>query len=225
MSNTSSPYYITTAIDYVNAAPHLGHAYEKIATDVMARFQRLRGKEVFFLTGTDEHGTKVEKSAQDKGIDPKEYTDQLAQEFKKTWKFLNLTHDRFIRTTDPEHYTLVEKMWNTLAEKGDIYKAAYEGQYCTGCEAFLNKRDLTDDGECAIHLKKPDVVSEENYFFKLIKYREDIAAHIKANPDFIQPDFRAQEVLKMLEEVEDISVSRPRTSVNWGIPVQMIQSK
>lgn len=212
-------YYITTAIDYVNARPHLGHAYEKIATDVMARFQRLTGKEVFFLTGTDEHGSKVEKTARDKGVDPKEYTDDVSQYFKQAWEYLNITYNRFIRTTDPEHYALVEKMWNKLLEKGDIEKRSYEGNYCTGCEAFLNKRDLDDDGNCTIHQRPPEKVTEENYFFLLSNYKDQLIAHINKHPQFIQPDFRREEVLKMLEELQDISVSRPKSSVSWGIPV------
>lgn len=221
MSNapSKSPYYVTTAIDYVNAAPHLGHAYEKIATDVMARFQRLMGKDVFFLTGTDEHGTKVQKSAEAQGKDPKEYTDELAQEFKKAWAYLNIEYSRFIRTTDPDHYALVEKIWRKLVAKGDIYKARYVGHYCTGCEAFLTKRDLTDDGDCAIHQRKPEEVQEENYFFRLTAYKDKIAQHIKSHKRFILPDFRANEVLGMLEELEDISVSRSKSNVSWGIPV------
>lgn len=213
------PYYITTAIDYVNAAPHLGHAYEKVATDVMARFQRLIGNEVFFLTGTDEHGIKIEKTAKERGIEPKAHTDEISQEFKKTWKELNLTYDRFIRTTDPEHYELVSKLWNKLKAKGDIEKRTYTGLYCTGCEVFMTARDLNEEGECAIHKRKPDEVQEENWFFKLSNYKAAILKHIEQNPEFVWPAFRAEEVKKMLEDLQDISVSRPRTTVNWGIPV------
>ncbi|HEY9685501.1 MAG TPA: methionine--tRNA ligase [Coleofasciculaceae cyanobacterium] len=212
-------YYITTAIDYVNAAPHLGHAYEKIATDVMARFQRLLGREVFFLTGTDEHGTKVEKTAKARGITPREHTDELVEEFKKAWQYLNLTYDRFIRTTDADHYAVVEHLWRTLAAKGDIEKRSYQGLYCSGCEKFMTERDLNEAGECPFHDRKPELVEEENYFFKLSKYKDAIAEHIRKNPDFVLPEFRAEEVLKMLEDVEDISVSRHRDSVSWGIPV------
>lgn len=212
------PYYITTAIDYVNAAPHLGHAYEKVATDVMARFQRLIGNEVFFLTGTDEHGIKVEKTAKTQNKDPKAFTDEISEKFKEAWAELNLTYDRFIRTTDKEHYELVAKMWNKLKEKGDIEKRTYTGLYCTGCEVFLTARDLTDDGECAIHKRKPDEVQEENWFFKLSNYKTQLTELIK-NSEFVWPKYRAEEALKMLEELQDISVSRPRTTVNWGIPV------
>ena len=219
MSNNPQPYYITTAIDYVNAAPHLGHAYEKIATDVMARFQRLQGKDVFFLTGTDEHGIKVQKTAESKGVTPKQHCDETAKEFVKAWDYLGITYQRFIRTTDDDHYALVARMWKTLRDKGLIEKRSYEGLYCPGCEAFKTKRDLNDDGECVNHQRKPDVVREENWFFKLTQFKDQIAAHIKNNPGFILPQFRADEVLKMLDELEDISVSRPKTTVSWGIPV------
>ena len=216
---SENTYYITTAIDYVNAAPHLGHAYEKIATDVMARFQRLCGKEAFFLTGTDEHGIKVQKTAEGKGVTPKAHCDETAKEFVKAWEYLGITYNRFIRTTDEDHYALVAKMWNTLKDKGLIEKRSYEGLYCPGCEAFKTKRDLTEDGECANHQRKPDIVVEENYFFLITKFKDQIAAHIKANPTFVQPKYRADEVLGMLEDLQDISVSRPKTTVSWGIPV------
>lgn len=216
-------FYVTTAIDYVNAAPHLGHAYEKIATDAIARFHRLLGEEVFFLTGTDEHGTKVEKAAKNQLVEPKAYTDTLSQEFKRTWDFLNVWYNRFIRTTDPDHYAVVASLWRKMRAKDDIYKASYIGQYCSGCELFLTERDLNEAGECAIHLRKPETVEEENYFFRLSKYKDAIRRHLEAslntdNP-FVRPLFRAHEVLRTLDEIEDISVSRSRHSVGWGIPV------
>ncbi len=214
----TSPYYITTAIDYVNAAPHLGHAYEKIASDVIARFYRLFGRDVRFLTGTDEHGTKVAKTAEEKGLDPKVYTDRMSEKFKDTWAYLNLTYDQFIRTTDPEHYDVVNHLWETMLAKGDIYKASYTGHYCPGCENFLLERDINEAGECQIHLKKPDAVQEENYFFKLSRYKDQLKTLIQGH-GFIQPEFRKTEILNMLEELEDISVSRPTESVSWGIPV------
>jgi methionyl-tRNA synthetase len=229
---SENTYYITTAIDYVNAAPHLGHAYEKIATDVMARFQRLLGKEVFFLTGTDEHGTKVEKTALGRGVTPKQHTDELVEEFKKAWAYLNLSYNRFIRTTDADHYAVVEQLWRKMAAKGDIYKKRYQGFYCAGCEKFVNERDLNEAGECPNHQRKPDVVEEENYFFRLSKYKPQLEALIKGESfqapgfnesilleNFVKPDFRAAEVLQMLEELEDISVSRHKDAVSWGIPV------
>ena len=216
---SANTYSITTAIDYVNAAPHLGHAYEKNATDVMARFKRLLGKEVFFLTGTDEHGTKVEKTAKARGVTPKQHTDELVEEFKKAWEYLNLTYDRFIRTTDADHYAVVEHLWRKMAAKGDIYKKRYQGLYCAGCEKFVTERDLNEAGECPNHQRKPDVVEEENYFFRLSNYKQAIQDHMKANPGFVLPEFRATEILQMLENLEDISVSRNKESVSWGIPV------
>lgn len=217
--STPEPYYITTAIDYVNAAPHMGHAYEKVATDVMARFQRLLGRDVFFLTGTDEHGTKIEKTAQAQGKEPKAFTDEISVKFKEAWAELNLTYDRFIRTTDADHYEFVAELWKKLQAKGDIVKKSYTGLYCTGCEVFMTARDLNDAGECAIHLTKPQEVEEENWFFLLSNYKQKLLDYIAKNPDFIWPDFRRDETVRMLEELQDISVSRPRTTVNWGIPV------
>lgn len=229
---SENTYYITTAIDYVNAAPHIGHSYEKIATDVMARFQRLCGKEVFFLTGTDEHGTKVEKTAKSRGVTPRQHTDELVEEFKKAWAYLGIRYDRFIRTTDEDHYRLVAHIWNVMLEKGDIEKRAYKGQYCYGCEKFVTERDLNEAGECPLHNRKPEIVEEENYFFRLGKYKQALEALFKGEPftppgwdrpmqrpDFILPAFRSEEALKMLEELEDISVSRNINSVGWGIPV------
>jgi methionyl-tRNA synthetase len=216
---SQNTYYITTAIDYVNAAPHLGHAYEKIATDVMVRFQKLLGKEVFFLTGTDEHGTKVEKTAASRGITPQQHADELVEAFKKAWAYLNLNYDRFIRTTDADHYAVVEQLWRKMAAKGDIEKRAYQGLYCAGCEKFVTERDLNEAGECPNHQRKPEIVQEENYFFKLSKYKAALQAHMQSNPQFVLPEFRAAEVSQMLEELEDISVSRHKNSVSWGIPV------
>lgn len=211
--------YITTAIDYVNAPPHLGHAYEKIATDAMARVFRRLGHPTFFLTGTDEHGIKIEKNANAKGVAPKAFVDELHHSFKDAWQHCNVVYDRFIRTTDADHYALVAHLWQQLLAKGDIYKASYTGRYCQGCEAFLTDRDLTEDGLCVHHKTAPELVEEENYFFRLTKYKEALITHIEANPTFIAPEFRKQEVLNMLENVEDISVSRSKHSVSWGIPV------
>ena len=212
-------FYITTAIDYVNGAPHIGHAYEKILTDVIARHFSQRTDDMFFLTGTDEHGIKIQKTAAAKGITPKELCDENAQKFKDAWKVLDIDYSKFIRTTDDYHEKAVQKIFNKLLEKGDIYKHSYEGLYCTGCECFLNPKDLTEDGLCPDHLKKPEVVKEENYFFKLSKYKDAIIKHIKENPDFIVPAFRANEVLNQLEDIQDISVSRAKSNVQWGIDV------
>lgn len=212
-------FYATTAIDYVNGAPHIGHAYEKILSDVIYRHFSQRCDNSFMLTGTDEHGIKIQKTAASRGITPKQLCDENSQKFKDAWKALNFDYSKFIRTTDDEHVTVVQHIFKKLVEQGDIYKNKYTGLYCSGCEAFLNEKDLTEDGLCPDHLKKPEVVSEENYFFKLTKYKEAIAKHIKQNPDFIIPAFRANEVLNQLENIEDISVSRAKTNVDWSIDV------
>ena len=172
-------YYLTTAIDYVNGAPHIGHAYEKILTDIIARHYSQRTDNMFFLTGTDEHGVKIQKTSAAQGKTPKELCDENAQKFKDAWKALDVNYNRFIRTTDEDHEKIVQKIFKKLVEKGDIYKHEYEGLYCSGCECFLNPKDLTEDGLCPDHLKKPEVVKEENYFFKLTKYKERIIEHIK----------------------------------------------
>lgn len=214
MKNT---YYITTAIDYSNAPPHLGHAYEKITTDILARHYRLRGKDVYFLTGVDEHGSKNEKAAKEKGVSPQEHCDEIAQNYKDTWSKLNISYDQFIRTTDPKHKEIVQKIFKILQDQGDIYKKKYEGLYCTGCEAFYLEKDLDEDKNCPIHKRPVEMVTEENYFFKITKYKNKIKEHIIANPLFIQPESRKNEVLNLLEDFEDISISRE--SVKWGIPV------
>lgn len=219
MTAGNNAYYVTTAIYYANAAPHIGHAYEVIAADAIARFHKMTGKNVFFLTGTDEHGIKVEKTAARHGVSPQEYVNQIAQSFKETWAFLNIGYSRFIRTSEPDHHQTVGALWKLLLEQGDIYKASYTGLYCAGCETFTRQLDLTPEGLCPNHLTPPEPVEEENYFFRLTKYKQQIMDHIERNPDFIQPAFRRTEVLNQLEELEDISVSRAKRSVSWGIPV------
>ena len=212
-------FYTTTAIDYVNGAPHIGHAYEKILTDVIYRHFTQRCEDTYFLTGTDEHGIKIQKTSAAQGMSPKELCDMNAQKFQDAWKALGVNYDQFIRTTDTQHEKIVQKIFDKLLKQGDIYKHSYTGLYCQGCEAFLSEKDLTEDGLCPDHLKKPEEVSEENYFFKLTKYKDAIIKHIKTNPDFIVPSFRANEVINQLENIEDISVSRAKSNVNWGIPV------
>ncbi len=212
-------FYATTAIDYANGAPHIGHAYEKIISDVIYRHFTQRCDNTFMLTGTDEHGIKIQKTAESRGITPKQLCDENSQQFKDAWKALDFEYSHFVRTTDDYHVKAVQKIFKKLVEQGDIYKNSYTGLYCSGCEAFLNEKDLTEDGLCPDHLKKPELVSEENYFFKLTKYKDAIAKHIKQNPDFIIPAFRANEVLNQLESIEDISVSRAKTNVDWSIDV------
>lgn len=212
-------FYLTTAIDYVNGKPHIGHAYEKIMCDVIYRHFTQRVEDTYFLTGTDEHGVKIQKTAEKRGITPKELCDENSSSFKATWADLEIGYTDFIRTTDERHKVVVQKIFKKLVENGDIYKHSYKGLYCAGCESFLNARDLTEDGLCPDHLKKPEEVTEENYFFRLTKYKDAIITHIKAHPEFLQPSFKVNEVLKQLEDIEDISVSRNKNSVSWGIPV------
>ena len=214
-----SKYYLTTAIDYVNGKPHIGHAYEKIMTDVVARHARQVYDDVWFLTGTDEHGIKIQKTAAAQGCKPIEICDENSKSFADTWNLLDVSYDDFIRTTQERHKKVVQKIFKKLVENGDIYKHSYTGLYCSGCECFLSPRELTEDGLCPVHGKAPEKVVEENYFFKLTKYKDRIIEHIKTHPDFILPQFRANEVLNQLEHIEDISVSRSIESVNWGIPV------
>lgn len=212
-------FYITTAIDYVNGKPHIGHVYEKIASDVIARHYRQRGDDIYFLTGSDEHGIKIQKTAQASNMTPKEFCDSTVVDFQALAKDLNLDYDKYIRTTDDYHEKAVQKIFKTLLEKGDIHKASYTGLYCSGCECFLSSKDLTEDGLCPNHMTKPQEVKEENYFFKLSKYKQQIIDHINQNPNFILPSYRKNEILNQLENIQDISVSRPKTSVSWGIDV------
>ncbi|HNW25811.1 MAG TPA: methionine--tRNA ligase [Candidatus Gastranaerophilaceae bacterium] len=211
-------FYLTTAIDYVNGAPHIGHAYEKILTDVIARHFSQRCDDVYFLTGTDEHGIKIQKTAAAKGISPQQMCDEHFAKFQQAWKVLEVNYSQIIRTTDDNHKKIVQQIFKKLYEQGDIYKHSYQGLYCSGCESFLNEKDLIG-GKCPVHNVEPELVSEENYFFKLTKYKDAIIKHIKENPDFIVPAFRANEVLNQLENIEDISVSRSKENVSWGIDV------
>lgn len=212
----SEPVLITTAIDYTNAPPHLGHAYEKIAADAVARYHRLRGDDVFFLTGTDEHGLKIERAASAKGVEPQAFVDEMAGKFAAAWEALGVAPDRFIRTTDPDHEEAVGRVFARLLEQGDISKAVYEGLYCAGCEEFKNERDLVD-GKCPQHDAAPVPYKEENYVLRVGKYKERIRAHIESHPGFIRPASRKAEILNLLETFPDVSVSRQK--LKWGIPV------
>lgn len=213
-------YYVTTAIDYANAAPHIGHAYEKIAADIVARYQRLLGKDVFFLTGTDEHGIKVEKAASAAGMSPQEFVDDIAAKFQQAWKRLEISNDYFIRTTEDKHVKVVQEVFRKMKAKGDVYKGSYTGLYCEGCEDFVRERDLKD-GKCQNHLREPKTVEEENYFFKLTKYKPALKEWLSGQQAHVKPDGRRQEVLNQLEDPElgDFSISRSRSSLTWGIPV------
>lgn len=215
-------FYITTSIAYTNAPPHLGYALELVQADVLARYRQLLGEDVFFLTGTDEHGQKVAKKAQESKKTPQEFTNELSEKFKELTGVLNLSNSDFIRTTDKErHWPNVEKVWKKLAEQGDIYKKKYHGLYCIGCEAFVKEKDLVD-GKCQIHGTKPETIEEENYFFKLSKpeYVAQIKKEIEENKINIIPEGRKNEILSFIDQgVEDISISRSKENLQWGIPV------
>ncbi len=210
-------FYITTAIDYVNALPHLGTAYEKIGADVMARFKRMAGYDVFFLMGVDEHSANVAKQAKLKNLDTKIYCDQMAQEFEKVWNKLDIKYDRFIRTTDNDHIKSVQELFRRINENGDIYKGKYAGWYCISCERFYMEKELVNSN-CPIHNTKPQWLEEENYFFRLSAYAQRLLDLIEKNPRFIEPEIRRNEIVNVIKNgLEDISVSR--SSEVWGIPV------
>jgi len=208
-------FYITTAIDYVNAEPHIGHAYQKIIADVLARWHKLKGEKVFFLTGTDEHGQKLAKSAKKAGLSEKEFVDKMSKKFREAWKALNIQCDRFIRTTDSDHEKFVQEFIKKI--KKDIYKDEYEGYYCFGCEAYITEKELVN-GECQYHPgKKVKKIKEETYFFKLSKYQDKLLEIYKKNPNFILPEERRNEIVSFVKEgLRDLSITR--TNFKWGIP-------
>jgi len=213
-------FYLTTSIAYTNASPHVGFALELIQADVIARYRRILGQDTFFLTGTDEHGAKITKAAEKIGKSPKEFTDEISNQFKKLTKVLNLSNDDFIRTTDQKrHWPVVQYFWKKLLENGDIYKKKYRGIYCIGCEAFITKKDLID-GKCKIHQKEPEIIEEENYFFKLSKYSKKIGKIINKEEVNIVPKERKNEMVNFIGQgLEDVSFSRPRKDLKWGVPV------
>lgn len=213
-------FYITTAIDYVNARPHLGHSLEKVQADVIARYHRLLGKEVYFLIGTDEHGAKNVRASQEAGKEVREFVDENVAKFQALWQKLAISHNDFIRTSDQKkHWPGAQYLWKKLEQAGDIYKANYKGLYCLGCEAFITKKDLVE-GKCKDHNQKPELIEEENYFFRLSKYNKEIESRIKNDELRIVPEGRKNEILALLEEgLEDVSFSRPAKDISWGIPV------
>ncbi len=208
-------FYITTAIDYVNAAPHIGHAYEKIITDVIARWKAIEGNDVYFLTGTDENAQKNAQAAKEKGIKTKEFVDKNTKEFEKLCRDLNLSNNDFIKTTEDRHKKLAQTIFKKIYDKGDIYKKTYSGLYCLGCESFLTEKDLVN-GKCPEHNKEPKLIEEENYFFKLSKYEKEILKLVSSK-DFIVPKGWRNEIVNRIKQdgLKDISVSRPNLS--WGI--------
>jgi methionyl-tRNA synthetase len=212
-------YYITTSIPYVNGEPHLGHAMEFVMADVLARQAALRGDNVIFSTGSDEHGGKVAEKAAEKGLEPKEFADQMSATFQELAKKLNISNNRFIRTTDPEHEDRAQRIWTALAD--DIYKSTYVGWYCTGDEAFFSESEVrANNGICPSHNRPYEKIEEDNYFFKLSNYTDPVREAIESNKFRIYPETKRNEILSVLKEgLEDISISRPKDKIQWGIPV------
>ena len=210
-------FYITTPIYYVNARPHLGHAYTTIVADVARRFHSMRQVETFFLTGTDEHGDKIVRAAKKENLSPRNYVDKISGLFKNLWPELNIKYSRFIRTTDASHIVTVEQIMQKIYDSNDIYFSEYEGLYCFGCERFYTERELVD-GKCPDHETEPEPIKESNYFFKMSRYQDWLINHIKNNPNFITPERYKNEVLSFLKEpLEDLCISRPKKRLKWGI--------
>ena len=213
----SRPFYVTTPIYYVNARPHLGHAYTTIVADVAARFHTMRACDVYFLTGTDEHGDKIVRAAKKENMTPRGYVDTISGLFRDLWPELGINNSAFIRTTDPAHMAVVEQILQKIYNAGDIYFAEYEGLYCFGCERFYTERELVD-GKCPDHETAPEVIKESNYFFKMSRYQDWLIDHIRNTPDFIRPQRYKNEALAFLKEpLEDLCISRPKSRLKWGI--------
>ncbi len=216
--STKEPRYITTTLPYVNADPHVGFALEMVQADAVARYWRLLGHEVFFNTGTDEHGQKISQKADEAGRDRQEYTDYYAGQFDKLKGALKLSYDSFVRTTDPKHQAAAQQIWKLCDKAGDIYKKKYKGLYCVGCEAFKVESDLVD-GKCPDHNKEPEEIEEENYFFKLSNYQTYLEEYL-SREGVIVPEFRRQEALNFVKAgLEDTSISREKKRMDWGVPV------
>ena len=211
-------YYITTAIAYTSGKPHIGNTYEIVLADAIARFKRLQGYDVYFQTGTDEHGVKIEEKAHDAGVEPQQFVDDVAAEIKRIWDLMNTSYDKFVRTTDPKHEKVVQHIFKKMYDKGDIYKGEYTGLYCTPCESFWTESQLVD-GKCPDCGREVEKQSEEAYFFKLSKYQKQLEEYIETHPEFIQPVARKNEMLNNFIKpgLQDLCVSR--TSFKWGIPV------
>lgn len=213
----ASPFYITTPIYYVNARPHLGHAYTTIAADVVRRFHAMSTDRTYFLTGTDEHGDKIVRAAKKENCTPRAYVDKVSGLFRGLWPELNISNDDFIRTTDPAHMAVVEVILQRIYDAGDIYFSEYEGLYCFGCERFYTERELVD-GRCPDHQSPPEPIRESNYFFKMSRYQQWLIDHIEQHPDFIRPERYKNEVLAFLREpLDDLCISRPKSRIKWGI--------
>jgi methionyl-tRNA synthetase len=214
-----STFYLTTPIYYVNATPHLGHAYTTIVADAMARYRRLRGDRVWFLTGTDEHGDKIAQAAARAGESPQAYADRISNAFRETWRRLGITNDDFIRTTERRHARVVQRVLQRLWDAGEIYFGKYGGHYCTGCERFYTEKEIVD-GKCPDHQTPLTWIEEENYFFRMSKYQGWLTGYLEAHPDLIRPERYRNEILGFLREpLQDLSISRPRARLAWGIPL------
>ncbi|KAI3965576.1 hypothetical protein MKX01_010533 [Papaver californicum] len=217
-SITPDPFILTTPLYYVNAPPHMGSAYTTIAADAIARFQRLLGKKVIFITGTDEHGEKIATAAAASGSRPIEHCNNISQAYKFLWKDLDIAYDKFIRTTDSSHEEIVKEFYARVLASGDIYRADYEGLYCVGCEEYKDEKELLENNCCPMHLKPCEARKEDNYFFALSKYQKSLEEVLAHNPDFVQPSYRLNEVQSWVKSgLRDFSISR--ASVDWGIPV------
>ena len=216
----SEKFYITTAIAYTSRKPHIGNTYEIVLTDELARFKRMTGNDVFFLTGTDEHGQKIQQLAEEAGINPKEYVDNIAGEVKGIWDLMNTSYDKFIRTTDDYHEDAVQKIFQKLYDQGDIYKGEYEGWYCVPCESFFTDTQIAEGNVCPDCGRPVEKAKEEAYFFKMSKYQDRLMKYIEENPDFIQPESRKKEMVNnfLKPGLQDLCVSR--TSFTWGVPVK-----
>lgn len=215
---TPTPFYVTTPIYYVNDAPHIGHAYTTVIADAVARWHRLMGDETFFLTGTDEHGLKVQRAAEAGGVTPREWADRTVERFRDAWKLLNISNDDFIRTTEPRHYETVSKFLQQVYDNGYIERGTYEGLYCVACEAYYTTDDLLDGQLCPIHERPVEQVREDNYFFKLSSFEQRLLDWYEANPDVVQPESKRNEALGFIRQgLQDFSVSR--TSISWGVPI------
>lgn len=213
----SQPFYVTTPIYYVNSRPHVGHAYSTIIADVLKRYYRMAGRDVYFLTGTDEHGDKIVRASRKEGLSPKAYADTISDIFRAVWPELDILNDQFIRTTYPEHQKVVQYVLQRVYDKGDIYFSEYEGLYCFACERFYTEKELVD-GKCPDHKTEPERIEESNYFLKMNKYQDWLVDHIRKNPDFIAPERYRNEMLAFLKEpLEDLCISRPKTRLEWGI--------
>ncbi len=211
-------FYITSAIYYVNDVPHVGHTYEIVACDVLARYHRLRGERVWFLTGSDEHSQNVAKAAAERGLTPQEWTDQVVSLWQEVWKAIDISNDDWIRTSEDRHLRRVQRFVNVLYERGDVYLGTYEGPYCVSCEEFKQESELLEGDLCPIHRIPVERLSEENYFFRLSKYQEALLEHYESHPDFVRPETRRNEVVSFVRSgLRDLSISRP--SADWGVPV------